>query len=778
MMIKKKRKDDKRAADRKGKKKDFAAEVLAFLEAHPDQSYKARDLANKMGVGNREYQGFKRLVKALAEEEKVARFKGNRYGMIRKATLVEGVLHVKTQGYGFLRRKDEGEDIFVSEKNMASALHGDRVKVSIWAQPVGKLAEGRVIEIIERGHSRIVGTFQEARRFNYVVPDELKISRDILVQEEDRSFARAGQKVVVEITRWSDGRRMPEGKVVEVLGDARDRGVDILSVIHSLNLPGEFPKKVEEESEKIPDTLTDSLLEGRLDLRDKMVFTIDPVDAKDFDDAVSLEKKKDGRFVLGVHIADVSRYVAASSAVDREALKRGTSIYMVDRVIPMLPERLSNHICSLKPGVDRLTYSVIMELSPEGEVEDVAFRESVIRSRFRMTYEEVQGIINQEEGKAGASGGKHKQSRSHASELKSGGRSGSASTGKKHGHMALPGTGHAGQSGAGDGKYPGDLVNTLMEMIAFSRTLKKRWHEQGSIDFSAPEVEVIFDKKGWVEDIRLKEPLESYRLIETFMLMANRCVAEHIHFLRGSTGGKYHFVYRVHEKPDQKKLSQFVPFVQALGYTFQPGKKVRPRLFQDLLKQVEGTPHEVLVEELAIRTMMKAMYSTQNAGHFGLAFKHYTHFTSPIRRYPDLIVHRLLKAYTSGHTDPPKLAAGLNEICEISSEREIVAQEAERESMKAKKVEFMESRIGEEFDGVISGVMDFGIFVEIPRFLIEGLVHVNDLADDYYIHDEKQYCLKGQNTGKTYRLGDQVRIRVARVLREMRKLDFTLVESE
>jgi ribonuclease R len=719
------------------KQERFLKELLQFLEAHPDQIYKGRELAHHLGVINRDYQKFKRMVRQFAEEGLFSRHKGNKYGVVRKQSTVTGNLHVKSQGYGFVRRDDGSEDVFISQKNMNSALHGDRVRVELWAQPVGRLPEGKVVEILERGRSRIVGTFQEARTYNYIIPDELKITRDVVVSEKDRGTSRAGQKVVVEIKKWGDTRRMPEGKVVEVLGYPDEKGVDVLSITTSFDLPRAFPKRVKEETENISGKIPASALQNRLDLRDKLVFTVDPADAKDFDDAISLERLSEGNLLLGVHISDVSRFVPPGSALDREALRRGTSVYLVDRVIPMFPERLSNDLCSLRPAVDRLTYSVLMELTPEGVIEDYQIRETVIHSRCRLTYQEVQRMID---GYREGTG-----NRDSGSEIRV----------------------------RGD-----ELADTLLRMAELSRKLLARWRLAGSIDFDAPEAEVVLDDRGRPVSLGVKERLESHRLIEAFMLLANRTVAEHIQRLRRETGGKYAFVYRIHEKPEGKKLDEFVRFIRVLGYAFDVGKKVTPKKFQGLLKQVKGTRHEIIVEDVALRTMMKAMYSTRNVGHFGLAFKHYTHFTSPVRRYPDLMVHRLLKAYSQGESRFPEYPVKLSKICEIASEREITAQEAERECIKAKQVEFMAARIGEEFDGVISGVVSFGVFVEIPEYLVEGLIHVRDLDDDDFAHDEGNYCLIGRKKGRVYRLGDPIRVRVDRVWREMRKIDFVVADTE
>ncbi len=731
----KKARPPRRAQESKGPGTSIADRIVAFMDGNPGRVTRSRDLAKHIGIENRDYQVFKRILKQLAEEGKITRHKGNRYGKLRRPSVVTGTLRVKTQGYGFVVRDDEGEDVFISQKNMGSAAHRDKVRVELFAQPTGKLPEGEVVEVLERGHKRIVGTFREAKAYHFVVPDELKLIRDVYIHEKNRGKAQDGHKVVVEITQFGESRRMPEGVVVEVLGYPGQKGVDVLSVAYSYDLPMDFPRAVTDESEAFPAMPPPEELRARLDLRDKLVFTIDPDDAKDFDDAVSLEKLPNGNILLGVHIADVSAYVRAGSAVDIEALKRGTSVYLVDRVIPMLPERLSNALCSLRPNEDKLTHSVLMELAPDGRLVDASFRESVIKSRYRLTYKQAYDFIM--------------SGRNQASEGEGAGRQEDA-----------------------------ELKSILVQMAALSRKLFASWRQAGNIEFDMPEAQVVLDDNGKPVDVRVRERLESHRLVEAFMLLANRTVAEHIQSLRQETGMKLTFVYRVHDKPKGDKLAEFTRFVRALGYDFDPGKGVTPKKFQSLLEKVKGSPHEVVVETVALRTMMKAVYSTANTGHFGLAFKHYTHFTSPIRRYPDLIVHRLLKAYLKAEPERPEAVVTLAKVCETATEREINAQEAERESIRAKQVEFMEDKIGEIFDGVVSGVVAFGIFVEIPRYLIEGLVHVNDLADDYYVLDEKQYCLVGQNSGKVYRLGDPVRVRVSRVLKDMRKIDFEPVGED
>ncbi|MBN2200673.1 ribonuclease R [bacterium] len=713
------------------KEKDAIEKPLqAYLNARPGQSFKSRELARKLGVHTRDYRNFKMTLRALVEADAIGRYKGGRFGSKRAMKTAEGVLHIKTQGYGFVLREDGGEKVFVSESRMAGAMHRDRVEVEIWSQEPGKSPEGRVVKILSRAAQRIVGTFHEGRKVHYVTPDEIKTARDIAIEEELRNGARDGQKVVVEVVR-TDDRRPTEGRVAEVLGFPDEKGVDVLSVLVSHNLPSRFPSAVEREVNAIPAAIPESEIGRRLDLRDQFIFTIDPDDAKDFDDAVSLEKLPNGRWQLGVHIADVSHFVTPGSAVDREALSRATSIYLVDRVIPMLPERLSGELCSLRPLEDRLTYSVLLEVSDSGEVFDYRIAETVIHSKHRLTYTQAQALID---------GAKRKPA-----------------------PMAVPGASP-------------QLARKLRDMRDLSQILLRKWEVDGMIDFDLPEAEIRLDEKGRPSDVRIKERLESHRLIEAFMLLANRTVAEHVGRLRLRLHEKLPFVYRVHEKPSTEKLADFSRFVAALGVPFKAGKSVTPKQFQRYLDGIQESKHKVVIEDVALRTMMKAQYDTSNVGHFGLAFKQYTHFTSPIRRYPDLAVHRLLKAYGAPEgPGRPVMAASLSDICRQSTEREVLAQQAERESIRVKQAEFMERHIGDEFEGVVSGVTGFGVFVEIPEFLIEGLVHISDLSDDYWVHDAAHFRLTGRNSGQVVRLGDSMKVRVSRVLKSQRKIDFVPV---
>jgi len=698
--------------------------ILEILQKHPDQTYKPKQLARLLKISSQKYPAFKRELKALIAENKVLKLKRGRVSAGHRLIEVIGKLHVKTQGYGFLVTEDGETDIFISQNKMGTALHGDTVKVLLYARPSeGRSQEGEVVEIVKRARKNIVGTFQQGRYWSTVVPDDLKIQRDFYIAPEHTMDAKEGQKVVIHLLEWDDVHRNPIGKVVEILGDPSQPGVDIVSVARSFDLAGKFSTKAMAEAEKISDDIPEAEIKRRLDWRDELTFTIDPVDAKDFDDAVSLKILENGNYLLGVHIADVSHYITSGSQLDKESLERGTSVYLVDRVIPMLPERISNEICCLKPDHDKLTFSVLIELNPSADLVKYEIRESVIHSDRRFTYEEVQQIID----------GKKKD--------------------KKFG-------------------------DTILKMFELSKKLIEKRQGRGSLDFASQEVRFRLNDQGKPIAIEKLVQLDSHRLIEEFMVLANSIVAAHIaHYLEEQIGDSLPFPYRIHERPSAEKLRDFSKFAQALGIDFSPKKKVTPKLFQDLQNRIKGSEIQVLVDQVMIRTMMKARYSTKNEGHFGLALKHYCHFTSPIRRYPDLMAHRLLKQYLVDPKAQPIKKRQLEKICTHATEQEIKAMEAERASVKVKQLEFMQNKIGETFQGIISGVTSFGIFVEIIDYLIEGMVHISNLRDDYYIYEETKYRLVGQYHGQVYQLGDPVVVMVAMVNLDERIIDFELVES-
>ena len=691
-----------------------------LLINEPHHLFKAKEIAQRLGIPQHEYSLLRSILRAMVQDGSIIKIKKNRYCKGRKVAEAVGKLRVSSHGYGFLIRED-GEDIFISQKNMGLALHQDMVRVRLFAKYEGKSPEGEIIEVIKRARNNIVGIYRRGRRLGFVVPDEIKIQHDIFIPDADTQGAQTGQKVVAQIVEWEHEHLNPTGKVVEVLGFPDESGVDVLSILHDFELPIAFPQSVVDEAQALPDEIPSQEITRRLDLRNLETFTIDPADAKDFDDAVSLEALPDGNFRLGVHIADVSHFVRPGSELDKEARERGTSVYLIDRVVPMLPERLCTELSSLQPERDRLTMSVLMHISPTGDVLSYEIRESVIQSRKRFNYDQVQAIIEQ--------------------------------------------------------KADDELGATIQQMHAFSQALIAKRKKRGSIDIDSFEVDVELDEQGYPVTIHKRERLDSHRLIEEFMLLANHTIASHVAMtLADRFPEQPPFVYRIHEKPDKEKIAELVNLLRAFGLQIELPKRMTTRFFQKILTQIANHPAAVVLEDGVLRAMMKARYTTENLGHFALAMKHYTHFTSPIRRYPDLMVHRLLKRYMNSSTisDWPDETI-LEETCKLATEREIRAQEAERESVKMKQVEYMERHLGEVFRGVISRVMNFGIFVEIPEMLIEGLVHVSNLGDDYYVFDEKNFCLIGQNSGKIYRLGDRVKVRVSRVAKNERLVDFSLV---
>ena len=695
---------------------ELEKKVLELLGSEPSRTFKTKQISRLLGLPQSRYQELRATIRTLVKESRLMKYPRNRYGLISKKADVNGQLFVNSQGYGFVSR-DDGEDIFISQKNMGLALHKDVVQVRLFASSRGKSPEGIITKVLERTRKQFVGTFVRGKHYNYLIPDDLKINQDIIIAPGEEKNAGDGDKVVITIDSWEHKQLNPVGRVIELLGDPEKPGVDIASLVHHFELPADFPDKILREADSYDDVIPQEEINRRLDLRGSTVFTIDPADAKDFDDAVSLEKLQSGNVRLGVHIADVSYYVKENSIPDQEAIERGTSVYLVDRVIPMLPERISNHLCSLVQGQDRLCYSVLMELTPAADLINYDIKETIINSNKRLTYREAQDII--------------------------------------------------------DGKQDSDLKPVLLEMRDLSKKLIKKRTLRGGVDFESLEVQVVLDQDGKPVSIRRKERLDTNRLIEEFMLLANETVTKHVAVhLQKQRGDNLPFVYRVHEKPDQKKINEFIQTARVFGFKVVPPKRFTSRFFQKLAKQFREHPAADVLEDTLIRTMMKARYSTENVGHFGLVYDYYTHFTSPIRRYPDLMVHRLLKKYSSGQVTSIN-KKDLKNKCNISTDREIRAQEAERASIKLKKVEYMERHLGEEFSGVISRMVPFGFFVEIPELLIDGLVHVTSL-DDYYIWEEKNFSFVGKNNRKKYKLGDTVRIRVSHVDRNERIIDFVL----
>ena len=700
--------------------------VLKFLSKYPNRFFKKREIARRLNLSRSELELLSKILTELEQKGEIIRASRKRYAFRPRPNIATGILRVNQQGFGFVEIENSTlnmniKQVFIPPRFIHTAIDGDKVSVLVFPRKRGPLYEGEIIDIIERGKKVIVGTLYRKRKLYFVVPDDKHIIHDLFISEKNvkEKKARIGDKVAVKITDWIDERLNPEGKIVEVIGRTGEHTTEMLAVAMSFGFPIRFPDDVLREAERIPDEIPEAEYKKRLDLRNLTCFTIDPEDAKDFDDAVSLEVLPDGKYRLGVHIADVSFYVKEGSKIDEEALRRGMSVYLVNEVVPMLPEKLSNEVCSLKPGVDRLAYTVFMIVNKRGKVESYSFHKSIIRSKRRFTYEEVQEIIE---------------------------------------------------------KGRGDFADVILEMHKLSKILLKKRLREGSIDFETPEVKFKLDDYGNPVEILKKERLDSHRLIEEFMLLANRTVAKHIGRL--ARKNSLPFIYRVHDYPDPDKLRNLADFVKRLGFTLKLDSNSIAKSLQKLLYEVRGTEFEYLVNDIAIRSMAKAIYSDKNIGHFGLGFKYYTHFTSPIRRYPDLVVHRLLYEYTEGAVSPgkiSKLKRSLPEICSHVSEMEQRATDAEREAVKLKQIEYMSKHIGRIYEGIISGVAEFGFFVEVNEILVEGLVKVRDLDDDLYIYNESEYALIGKRTGKVYRLGDRVKVRVVRVDEVMREIDFVLV---
>lgn len=701
--------------------KSIEQQIISLLSAEKN-GLTSKEMTGALKITKKEYHLFRKALNYLSSSHQIYKGKGKKnYRISTRSRMFQGELRMNKSGFGFVRDVENNVEIFIGRDHLNTAFDLDIVEVKLYARSRGKNEDGYVSKVIKRTREIFVGTFHETEYYGFVVPDDAKIYRDFFIPKEKKSGAKDGDKVVVSLTKWDSDHLNPEGAVTEVLGKAGDPGVDVVSVAYSFQLGIKFPPKVEQQASAIPVQITKDEIAKRLDIRKKVCFTIDPVDARDFDDAVSLEKLANGNWELGVHIADVSHYVPENSDIDNEALKRGTSVYLVDRVIPMLPEKLSNDICSLRPNEDRLTFSCIMELSASHEVLNYTITPSIIHSKKRFTYEEVQAIV--------------------------------------------------------DTKATNEFSGTLHAMMDLSRSMTKKRLAEGGIDFETPEISFDMDQTGFPVAIKRKDRLGSHRLVEEFMLMANKTVAGHIRKISGEKK-TLPFVYRIHEKPDQDKLAKFYDFLNALGYKVNFTSKDVSGFFQQVMLDIKGSREEVIIEEVALRSMMKAIYSVTNVGHFGLGFKDYTHFTSPIRRFPDLTVHRLLKKYlTNGGAPEPQANEGnLTKICEQSTKMERTALEAERESVRMKKNEYISQHVGEEFEGIISGVMSFGIFVELLDTLVEGLVHIRDL-DGYYVYDEKTYTLVSTGNGLKLRLGDSVRIKVSKVNLEAGKVDFKLVEK-
>ncbi|WDH98902.1 ribonuclease R [Paenibacillus urinalis] len=707
-------------------------QLLDFMleTAYKPMTY--QELEQHFGIEDAaEFKAFLKLLNQLEDEGRIVLTRTNRYGVPGRMQMVKGRLQAHAKGFAFLIPEDrEHPDVYIHANDLKSAMNGDTVLVRVTSKgPEGGRLEGEVIRIVKRAVVQVVGVFQSQEVYGFVIPDDKRINRDIFIPRTGFNNAVDGQKVVVNIVSYPEGRAAAEGEIIEILGHKDDPGIDILSVIRKHQLPEAFPEEVIEEAEPAPDSITEDeiIKQGRRDLRGLNIVTIDGEDAKDLDDAVNVERLPNGNYRLGVHIADVGYYVRENSKLDQEAYNRGCSVYLVDRVIPMLPHRLSNGICSLNPQVDRLTMSCVMEFNEQMKVVNHEVFTSVIKTKERMTYKNVYKILEEEDP-----------------ELIE--------------------------------RYS-ELVDDFKLMKEIAMKLRDMRMRRGAVDFDFEESKILVDEEGKPVDIVKRERTVAEQIIEEFMLAANETVAEHFHWL------KVPFIYRVHEDPDQEKLQNFLGFAANFGFHVKGrGNSIHPRALQSLLEDIQGTKEQTVISTMMLRSMKQAKYDSEMSGHFGLAAEFYSHFTSPIRRYPDLVIHRVMReVFENGGALPENrqeyLASRMPDIAQQSSERERVAVEAERDTEKMKKAQYMLDKVGEEFDGMISSVTSFGMFIELEN-TVEGLIRLSMLTDDYYHFDDQHMILIGERTSKIFRIGDEVKIRVARVNMDEYTIDFEMVDMK
>ncbi|MDZ7742818.1 MAG: ribonuclease R [Bacteroidota bacterium] len=706
---------------RDGKKNTLAYNILGIFSKNPYKTFNYKQISHALGAKDRAGKDLvSKIMWDLTEAGEILEIKPGKYKMnpenigdFAGKRYITGIVDMMSTGKAYIVSDEMGEDVFIAHNNTHRALNKDKVKVLLFPQRKGRKTEGQIVEVLERKKTQYVGIIEVSQNYAFVIPDNKSIHVDIFIPEKKRKNAKSGEKVVCRITEWPEHARNPFGEVIHVLGKPGEHNVEMESILAEYEFPLGFPKHVEKEAENIPLEISKPEINKRRDFRDVLTLTIDPKDAKDFDDALSVQKLPNGNYDVGIHIADVSHYVKPDSIIDKEGYFRATSIYLVDRVIPMLPEKLSNMVCSLRPNEDKLCFSAVFEMDEKAKVVNQWFGKTIINSNRRFNYEEVQKILE-------------------------------------------------------DGK--GELFEDLFTLNKLAKTLRSDRFKKGAINFKSQEVRFELDDEGNPLSIYLKEQKDSNKLIEEFMLLANRKVAELIGKRKNKEKTKT-FVYRVHDQPTPEKLSTFVEFVNKLGYKMDlNNQRSLAKSFNQLFEQVSGKGEEHMIETIAIRTMAKAEYSTENIGHYGLSFSYYTHFTSPIRRYPDLMVHRLLKRYLAGKESVNKVE--YDDKCVHSSEMERKAQEAERDSVKYKQAEYLLDKIGQEFDALISGVSKWGIYAEINGNKCEGMIRLKDLEDDFYYLDEENYQVIGQRYGHTYKLGHPIRIRVKKIDLSRKQMDF------
>ena len=701
--------------------------ALAAFQRYPSTPMNHRQIAKKMGVNNIDTR---KLIPAILEEMKAEETLENvspgQYRLNFETNCVTGKVDMTAHGYAYIISPDAEDDVFVSQKNLREALHGDTVRVHLFARRKNAKFEGQVVEVIERARTSFVGTIGVTDTFSFLIPDSRLMPYDLFIPQGKEHGAKDGQKVIARIIDWPHRAKNPTGEVIEILGYPGENETEMYSILAECELPYKFEQAVEDAAASIPAKITEEELKNRRDFRGVPTFTVDPADAKDFDDALSLRKLDNGNWEAGVHIADVTHYVEKGSMIDEEAVKRATSVYLVDRTVPMLPEKLSNNLCSLRPNEDKLCFSAVFELDDNANVLKQWFGKTVIRSTNRMSYEEAQAVIDTGEGKMNFE------------------------------------------------------IQTLHQL---AQILRKDRIKKGSISFERAEPKFLLDEKGKPLSVYFVENTTSHQLIEEFMLLANRRVAEFCTGIlqKGSPERKGKgkvCVYRIHDKPIMEKIEKLATFVSHFGYSFKTtSDRSIATSINKLIAKAKGTKEENMMETLALRSMARAEYSTDNVGHYGLGFKHYTHFTSPIRRYPDMMAHRLLKYYLDGEGDKPNKVQ-LDALCRQSSNMERRSVDAERASIKYKQVEFMCDKEGQCFDGIISGVTEWGIYIELNENKCEGMIHIRDLNDDFYFFDEDNYCIKGKRRKRTFQLGEPIRVKVGRANLMKKQLDFSLVEEE
>lgn len=716
-------KSTKKTKKLKGKS-TFIASILSVLSKNPHRPFNYKQISSQLGIkDNASKDLVAAILRELTETKEIVEVKLGKYKLnpellnklSHSSSFITGTVDMKNTGKAYIIPDEDGEDIFISNNNTFTAMDGDHVKVMLFPKRKGRKIEGQIVEVLKRTKENYVGVLEVSKNFAFLIPDNSAVPVHIFIPKAKLAGGKNGEKVIVKLTEWPEHSKNPFGEVVQVLGMPGNNNVEMQSILAEFDFPLSFPDKIEKAADQISNEISKEEIAKRKDFRKITTFTIDPLDAKDFDDALSLKKLKNGNWEVGVHIADVSHYVEQQSAIDKEALKRGTSIYLVDRVIPMLPEVLSNKLCSLRPNEEKLCFSAVFEMNENAEVLKQWFGKTVINSDRRFTYEEVQEIIENNKG---------------------------------------------------------EFINEINVLNSLAKKLRAERFDSGSINFHSEDIRFNLDEDGKPLSVYVKEQKDANRLIEDFMLLANKKVAEFIGKTKSKQKAKT-FIYRIHDEPNPEKLNTFIQFINKLGYTISINNRNKlADSFNQLFKKIKGKGEENMIETIAIRTMSKAEYSTQNIGHYGLAFPYYSHFTSPIRRYPDLITHRILHWYLNGQK-----SVNQNEyekICQHASELERRAEKAERESIKYKQAEFMLDHIGKRFSGLISGVSKWGLYVQIEENKCEGMVRLRDMKDDFYYLDDDNYQVVGQNYGDKFKLGDRVHIVVKKIDLSKKQMDFAL----